>query len=94
MAHILKYDTWQNGDNWYCGDINAIGQQGNQWYVPARLLGLSLDKYVAFLIAVFDANILGFNGKTLVYNFKTFSAADKFCKYINAKAEKFPILSN
>ncbi len=87
-AHVLKLDWWKNGaDSFYVGDINAIGQQGNQWYTPARLLGLSLERYIALLVSVFNANIQGYDGKTLVYCFKNKNDADKFCKYINQKAK-------
>ena len=86
-AHILKLDCWLSGNYYYVGDINAIGKQGNQWYVPAHLLGLEPIEFIALLISCFNATILDWNGSLLQYGFKNKKDADEFCKYINNKSK-------
>ena len=86
--HVYKLEPFQNGTYWYCNDPAICGKKGPKWHIPARLLGLEMDKYLSLLVALFDAEILGWNGETLVYGFKTSGAAEKWCKYINSKAKQ------
>lgn len=88
MLHLLKYDYWGDNNSWYCGDINQIGKLGNQWWLPARLLNLTLEKYVTLLISIFNAQIIGFNKQTLLYKFKSEQDVKSFTSWLNKKAKQ------
>lgn len=87
MAHIYQLEPFQNGSYWYCNDPVLCGYKGVKWHIPARLLGVDMKFYLSLLVCQFNAQILGWNGKTLVYGFKTETDAKKYCQYINKKAK-------
>jgi hypothetical protein len=69
------------------GDIDAIGGQGNQWWCAARLLGLPLDRFLAFLVSNFNAVLWDYRDGQLLYYFTDETTADRYCTYINKKAK-------
>lgn len=87
IRHIFKLEPYQNGSYWYCNDPALCGVKGQKWHLPARLLGLTMEYYLSLLVAVFNAEILGWDGNTLIYGFKSLEAAKRWCDYINYKSK-------
>lgn len=58
--HILQFDEIHDTLGWGCIAIKDIEKIGNQWYTPARALGMKLDEYVKWLIDNFHPNYIRF----------------------------------
>lgn len=92
MAHLLHYEEWRSptGD-WYCNDTNDLGRsQAGFWWVPARMLGLSLDEYVNLLITKFKPDSIYYSQESnvLIYSWKKQSDMREFKRYINKMARE------
>ena len=59
--HILKYDELECYGRWSCISIKDVGKIGNQWWTPARALGMSLPDYVQMLIRDFRPDHISFS---------------------------------
>ena len=57
---ILQFDELHNELGWSCISIKDVGKLGNQWYTPARALGMELDAYVKWLIDNFHPDHIKF----------------------------------
>lgn len=90
--HILRYEEWESTGNWYCSAIADVGKIGNQWYTPARALGMELVDFVKLLAEKFKPDILTFaegpNGSVLHYCWKSQAAMRKFKNWLNAELRK------
>lgn len=84
--HILRYQEWQSPTGrWYCNDVSDLGGISGKWWVPARMLNISLTDYVTFLKDEYNAIIDTYNIETdiLIYHFDSYTDAHKFVLYIN-----------
>lgn len=72
MAHLLKVTEWQGaGGRWRVADISDLAHDSAAWWIPARMLGISLEDYVTLLMEKYHADIEGWyaesnNGKSLL----------------------------
>lgn len=87
--HILKYDELEYCGRWSCISIQDIGKIGNQWWTPARALGMSLSDYVLWIINNFHPDHISFstvpeNG-LLLFSWNKQSDMRKFKNHINKK---------
>ena len=57
---ILQFDELHDELGWSCISIKDVGKLGNQWYTPARALGMELDAYVQWLIDNFHPDHIKF----------------------------------
>jgi hypothetical protein len=57
---ILQFDELHNECGWSCISIKDVGRLGNQWYTPARALGMKLDEYVKWLVDNFHPDHIRF----------------------------------
>lgn len=81
---MVKYTEWQNASGkWYCGNIADVAGESNKWWYPARVLNLPLEEYVKQLVEVHKAEIIGFDGKTLLYGWDNYEDAHRFVLYVN-----------
>lgn len=88
---LLKYSEWQSGSGrWFVNDISDLTSVRSMWWIPARLLEISLDNFILMLKNDFKVDYLTFNGKTLIYSWaeKNYSNAHKFLLFINRKARE------
>lgn len=90
--HRLEYSEWQSGDGrrWYCNDVKELATVASKWWVPARMLGMSLTDYVLLLKDTFHANIEQYYEPTevLIYSFNNKIDVHKFVLWINNQAKK------
>jgi hypothetical protein len=50
MAHQYKVSKWKSGsDHWYCNDVTKLSEISAKWWIPARLLNISLTDYILLL---------------------------------------------
>lgn len=87
--HILKYIEWQSASgNWYCNDVSDLAGVSGQWWVPARMLQIEPYEFVKLLIEKYKPDNIGFNGKTLIYSWKTenYSKMHAFVLWLNKEA--------
>ncbi len=87
---ILQFDELEYCGQWTCISIKDVGRLGNQWYTPARALGMELDAYVEMLIRDFKPDHIAF---TTYLSFSWDKQADmrKYKNWINKRLreEKF-----
>ena len=61
---ILQFDELHDELGWSCISIKDVAKLGNQWYTPARALGMKLDEYVKWLIDNFHPDHIRFYDST------------------------------
>lgn len=88
--HILKFDEYQGSSkDWHCIASAEIGKIGNQWYTPARALGMKLDEYVEMLIRDFHPDHIQFYNNSenglLLFSWKSQTDMRKYKNWINKK---------
>jgi len=91
VTHILKYSEWQSGSGrWYANDVENLAGISGKWWIPARMLGMSLTDYILLLKDVFNADIHAYNEvtDTLVFSWRNYNDAHRFVLWINQKARK------
>lgn len=91
MTHLYKCTEWQGSSGlWYCNDIEDLGNGSGRWWIPARMLGLSLDKYVEMLIKDFKVDNIKYNEErdVLIFSWRKQADMRKYKNWINAAARK------
>ena len=94
-----KASEWVIGNKWYVADVSDLANDSAAWWIPARLLNLSLEEYVLMLKETYNANIDKFcpnsnNGKSLlIFSWNNYNDAHKYLLYINrvARNQKWTI---
>ena len=82
MKSVLKFTEWQCASGkWYCGAIDWVGKEANQWYYAPRRLNMPLNDYVQLLLK-YKAQIT-FNGDILIFRWEKQSDMRLFKNYIN-----------
>ena len=84
---------WQIGAKWYVANNSAA------WWIPARLLNLSLEDYINLLVDKYNATIDKWypdsnNGKSLlIFSWKNYSDAHRYKLDMNriARNQKWTI---
>ena len=91
MAHLYKLTGWQGGSGrWYCNDITDLTNLSAKWWVPARMLNISLTDFIIMLKDTFNATIGKYYPDTDVLTFYWDKQVDmnKFILYINRESKK------
>lgn len=85
MAHLFKTTEWRSpSGKYHVADISDLANDSAAWWIPARMLGLSLENYVTMLIDKYHATIDGWypesnNGKSLLnFSFEKYSDAHQY----------------
>lgn len=88
--HLYKMTYWNNNGNWYCNDVQDISGPSAKWYVPMRILNLSIEEYITLLVDTFHAKDLSYYEPTdyLHFRFLTEKDVKAFCSYVNKAARK------
>lgn len=88
MSQVFKLSCWQSGANnrWYCNDTALIGK----WYIPMRILNLSIEDFIEFLINKCHAHIVHYCEQTdcLIFYFNKEKDAKNFCSIVNKESKK------
>lgn len=88
---LLKYSIWQGlSGQWYTNDTSDFTTVRGQWWVPARMFGITPAAWVEKLITEFKPDNCSFNGKMFLYswNKEHYTLANNFKNWINAEARK------
>lgn len=86
---ILQLDELQDANGWSIYSPKDIGKIGNQWYTPARALGLAPVDYIQMLIRDFKPDFIKFldsspNG-LLLFSWKSQVDMRKFKNWLNKR---------
>lgn len=90
---------WQIGAKWYVADVSDLANDSAAWWIPARLLNLSLEDYITLLTEKYNATIDKWypdsnDGKSLlIFSWKNYSDAHKYKLDMNriARNQKWTI---
>ena len=91
MAHLYKVSQWQGGSGkWYCNDVTDLAGPSAKWWMPARMLGISLCDYILLLKNRFNADIILYNEENdvLIFSWKKETDCHKYVLWINAESRK------
>ena len=91
MAHVYKVSQWQSSSGrWYCNDVADLAGLSAQWWMPARLLGVSLCDYILLLKDKFNVNYLTYNEEkdVLIFSWDKETDCHKYVLWINSMARK------
>ena len=91
MKRLYKATEWVVGKKWYVADTSDLGKDSAAWWIPARILNLSLEDYILMLVNEYHAEVAWFpesnNGKSLlIFSFANYNDAHKYLLYINRVA--------
>ena len=89
MAHLYKVEDWRAGSGkWYCNDVSDLAGIAGKWWVPARMLGISLTDYILLLKDKFNATIVTYVEDTdvLIFHWDTYTDCHRYVLYINKEA--------
>lgn len=89
--HLYQVSSWNSpSGRWYCNDVKDLAGVAGKWWVPARLLGLSLTDYILLLKDEFKADIHSYYEPTdlLLFSWKNYGDCHRYVLYINGKARK------
>ena len=82
--HQYKASEWKSGRKWYVADVADLANDSAAWWIPARILNLSLEDFVILLKNDYNATIDGWypesnNGKSLLtFSWFNYSDAHKY----------------
>lgn len=87
--HLYNMTCWEFAGHYYCNDVQNIGGKSCKWYIPMRILNLSVEDYIKLLINTFHVEGLKYNKETdcLIFHFNAEKDAKSFCAYVNKKAK-------
>ena len=91
MAHVYKVEEWQSPTGkWLCNDVKDLAGVSGKWWVPARMLGMSLTDYILLLKDEFKADIESYYEPTdvLLFSWKKQTDCHRYVLWINSMARK------
>ena len=91
MAHLLKYDEWQDGcGQWHCNDTTDLGHGSSLWWLPAKMWNMTPAEYLKMVIEKFKPDhIYHSDDYSFVgWNWKNQTQMRVFKNWINAEARK------
>ena len=91
MAHLYRCQEWQSPTGkWNCNDVQDLAGISGKWWVPARMLNLSLTDYILLLKNKFNATIVKYNKEIDFLNFhwESYTDCHRYVLWINAESRK------
>ena len=88
-VHLYQMTCWESASgNWYVNDVKNLNGQSAKWYVPMRILNLSIEEYIYLLLDTFHAKGMYYYAPTnyLAFHFSKEKDAKAFCSYVNKQA--------
>lgn len=89
--NIWKAVEFQGGSGlWYCNDTSNFASNSANCLHPSRILGMSADKYLEWLIENYSPDMvhIGKDGGFFTYGWKSQAKMRLFKNYINKKARE------
>jgi len=87
MKVVYKASQWKDYKGyWHVADVSDLGHNSAGWWVPARLLNLSLEDFIMMLINEYHADIKylkSTDNPIVLYRWKNYADAHKYLLYIN-----------
>jgi len=89
---VFKMYEWQSPTGeWHCSNVQDLGHHSSAWWVPARILGLSLTDYIIMLKEKYHASKFYFkdgcgkdkNESILLFTFEEYKDCHRFFLDIN-----------
>lgn len=90
MSHIYKASEWESPTGqWYCNDIEDLSNGSGYWWIPARILNISLDEYVKLLINTFQVSKISYSieSNVFIFSWSNQTFMRKYKNYINKIAK-------
>ena len=58
---MIKYDEWQDGVGmWHCGNVSDVAHGSNDWWLPARYLGIAPCDFAKLLVEKFHVDMIDY----------------------------------
>ena len=89
MAHLYKASEWEVAGKWYIADTSDLGNDSAAWWIPARIIGISLTDYILLLQNEYHAIIDKYcpnannNKSLLIFHWDSYTDAHRYLLYIN-----------
>jgi hypothetical protein len=91
MSHVFKLNEWQSPTGrWFCNDVSDLGHGSGAWYLPARILNISLTDFILLLKNEYNVSHIKYNQErdVLVYSWNNQNDMRRYKNFINAKARQ------
>lgn len=91
MSHVYCCSEWESPTGrWLCNDVKDLAGISGKWWVPARMLGMSLTDYILLLKEEFKADIDSYNesNDVLLFSWKKYADCHRYVLFINNAAKK------
>lgn len=91
MSHVYKLSEWQSQTGrWFCDDISDLGHGSGAWYLPARILNISLTDFVLLLKNEYNVSFIMYSKEhdMLIYSWDNQNDMRRYKNFINAKARQ------
>lgn len=87
-VHLYQMTAWESGGKWNVNDVKNLSGRSAKWYIPMRILDISIEEYIDLLVNTFHATGLYYYAPTdyLAFYFLKEKDAKAFCSYVNKKA--------
>jgi hypothetical protein len=88
---LYKASEWQSGSgNWYVNNTSDLAGIAGEWWIPARILGITPAAYVEWLVKNYHPDNLSFNNDVLLFSWKSehYSLCHKYLLDINRIARQ------
>lgn len=88
---VYEAKIWQGqSGKWYCNDTSHLGAGSGEWYLPARILGISPAEFIEYLISNFKPDYCYYNIEKNFFSYSWSSQlnCNKWKLYINKKARE------
>lgn len=86
---LFKLTEWQGaGDRWHCAHTDSFPRNVQLWVVPARILGLSADEFLQFVLDNYKPEHVTFTGNLLLFSWDKQSDMRAYKNFINKKARE------
>ena len=89
MKKLFRMEEWQSpGGMWYCAHTGSFPSDVDLWIIPARLLGLPLDKYIMYIKENYKSAHIHIreDGGFVSISWESLTEMRKFKNWMNAKS--------
>lgn len=89
-VHLYQMTCWQTASGKWCvNDVKNLGGNSGKWYVPMRILDISVEDYINTLLK-YKAEGIYYYAPTdyLGFYFTKEKDAKAFCSYVNKIARQ------
>ena len=91
MAALYRLEEWQGGSGiWYCEHISSYPKGVQKWVCPARILDMTVDKFLQWLINTYKPDFIHHNKDYTFcsWGWQSQEMMRKYKNYINKKARE------